>query len=242
MQPPAHRKPSPEQEEYWRVAALERELFIANLDLVLEHERDILSCDEYFFCRPEFTHYGVYSNGHINVGTLLLGWRDGLFIDKCQAVLGPRKEKYSCGGKSYVYRFGGLLSRTGWGGFCTSCGNTEFVWDGTLTFERMHLASSANKQFKDRVEGLEEYEGQNFSFGKEALVLARKTRPVTRSLVEMVTVPELVKELQAGEIRGATGKDKTLLKEYLTIENGEGMLVRKIKLIESQKKEKELEK
>ena len=71
MQPPAHRKPTPEQEEYWRISTAERDLFFANLDLVLAHERDILSCDEYFFCRPEFTHYGVLSNGHINVGTLL---------------------------------------------------------------------------------------------------------------------------------------------------------------------------
>jgi hypothetical protein len=70
-------------------------LFFDNLDLILAHEQSILSCDEYFFCRPEFT---------------------------------------------------GLRS-----GFCQACGQTDFVWDGTLTWERMRFASSVNRQFKDRV-------------------------------------------------------------------------------------------
>ncbi|MBY0552045.1 MAG: hypothetical protein K2W95_32475 [Candidatus Obscuribacterales bacterium] len=234
MQPPAHRPPTPEQLEHWRVSSLEHELFFANLDLILDHERDILSCDEYFFCRPAFTHYGVYSNSHINVGTLLLGWRHGILIDTCRGVLGPRKEHYVCGGKAYVYRFGGLLSRTGWGGFCSACRGSEFFWDGTLTWLRWDFAASSNRQFKDRVTEVEEYEGRNFSFGPVSLVPAIKTRKVTRSLVEVLSVGDLMNELISKTIRPATPRDKSLLTDFLIVEHGEKEEREMIKVIRNQ--------
>ena len=232
MQPPAHRKPTPEQEEYWRISTAERDLFFANLDLVLAHERDILSCDEYFFCRPEFTHYGVLSNGHINVGILLLGWRHGIFIDRCRAVLGARKARYECGGKSYVYRFGGLLSGTGWRGFCQSCGLTEFVWDSSQTYQRMQFASSINRQYRERIEEIEEYDGTSFSFGAEPLIATKKTRKRVRSLVEKLSVAELLNELKTGKIRQATPRERSLLDEVLVIEDGEGKTIEKVRLLE----------
>jgi hypothetical protein len=231
MPPHAHRPPTPEQREHWRLSALQFALFFPNLNLILAHERDILSCDDYFFCRPEFSGYGIYSSAHINVGTLLLGWRHGLFIDTCRAQLGLRKEKYSCGGKSYVYHFGGLLSGTGWSGYCSSCGNHKFVWESTLTHLRMNFASSANRHFKDRVEDLEEFEGTNFSFGPEALVPAIKTRKVTRSLVEIVSIPDLVNELQTGCIRPPTAKSKTLLTKFLHVDYGENRTSETIQII-----------
>lgn len=85
----------------------------------------------------------------------------------------------------------------------------------------MNFASSANRQFKDRVVEVEEFEGTNFSFGSEALLPAIKTRKVTRSLVEIVSVPDLVNELRTGRIRPPTLKDKTLLTKFLHVEYGE---------------------
>jgi len=117
MQPPAHRPPTPEQLEAWRLTSLEHKLFFDNFDLVLAHGIDILKRDEYFFCQTRFSHYGVMSNAYMNVGTLLLGWRHEILIDRC------RNCADNC--KSYVYCFGSLLSRTGWAGYCTNLQRKE---------------------------------------------------------------------------------------------------------------------
>jgi hypothetical protein len=231
MNPPAHRPPTPAQEEHRRLSSEEHELFFENLDLVLQHEKAILLCDEYFFCTPEFAGYGLYSNFSLNVGTLLLGWRHGIFIDTCQKMLGPRKEKYTCGGKVYVNRFGGLLSGTGWGGFCQSCKNIDFVWDGTLTWIRWEFGRSSNKQFKNYVDETEEYKTSKFSFADPALVPVIKTRPVRRWLVKALSVAELIDELKNNRARPATPKDKTRLIEFLTVNHGEKAPSEKIKLI-----------
>ena len=123
MQPPARRPPDPWQIERTRIRKLERRLFFQNLDLIIAHEADILRCDEYFFCRPAFAgHYLMYLSGHINVGTLLLGWRTGILLDECRSKLGVRKSYYSCIGTAHVYHFGGRGSGMSWSGFCRTCG------------------------------------------------------------------------------------------------------------------------
>ena len=73
-----------------------------------------------FVALPLPGHYLMYLSGHINVGTLLLGWRTGILLDKCRSKLGVRKSYYSCIGTAHVYHFGGRGSGTSWSGFLSS--------------------------------------------------------------------------------------------------------------------------
>lgn len=56
---------------------------------------------------------------------------------------------------------------------------------------------------------------------------------VKSPLVAAVSVSELIEELQAGRIRNPTPKDKTLLREFLIVEHGEGVALQTVKLIGS---------
>lgn len=186
------------------------QLFFANLQLIVAHEADILRCDEYFFCRPEFSTYGISCfSSYINVGTLLLGWRKGILIEPCRLVAGARKAKYSCSGRAYVFRFGGLASGTGWTGFCPTCGGSGRRMDGCRTMERVRFVGAINDTYKDWAEGLElEYfPSQKFSFGEPSIVPSPSARMKRTKLplVAAVSVEQLIEELQSGRIRKPTG-------------------------------------
>lgn len=203
--------PSAGQLEYWQKVKTDRELFFSNFDLILAHQQDILACDQYFFCRPAFAGYGIYCSKSITLGTLLLGWRSGILIEPCpimvrDASLKPAKE-VSCGGKSYVYHFGGLPSGTGWLGYCTSCGGSQFTFDKQLPRQRQRFefARQADSKFRDWAEGLEleHFPTCQFSFAEPAIVPATKARIrwVKLPLVEAVNLEQLIKELRKGPIR-----------------------------------------
>jgi hypothetical protein len=78
------------------------ELFRDHLPLILEHERDILGCADYFFCPLEFAYCSwawVGGDGPLYLGYLFLGWRDRSFTGVCPA----------CGGTVLVTSFGGSI-------------------------------------------------------------------------------------------------------------------------------------
>jgi hypothetical protein len=211
MKPSTHRPPTPAQIEHRRVSDLERTEFFDNLELILTHEEDILLCEDYFFCRSNFANYGVYSHGDINVGTLLLGWRDGIFIDHCRSG--------GCNGKSYVYKFGGLLSGTGWSGYCSKCGNTKFVWESTHTMARMRFAYCSNQQFKDHIKAIQNFRVNTTYFGVPDFDPEMKTKKVARSAANVISMPELISELQSDRIRKPTPGMESLIEEFLTVDN-----------------------
>src|SRR5690606_37041888 len=97
---------------------------------------------------------------------------------------------------------------------------------------RMQFASSINRQYRERVEEIEEYDGTAFSFGAEPLITTKKTRKRVCSLVENLSVTEVLNELKTGKIRQATPREKSLLDEVLVIEDGEGKTIEKLRLLE----------
>ncbi len=196
----------------------EQDIFFSNLELVLSHEADILASDDYFFCKPTFASFALGGTVQIRLGTLLVGWRTGDLIDKCPIITETRAP---CGGKSFVFRFGGLFSGTGWRGYCTTCKKSQFTWEGSKTMDRIGFVSTFNDLLKSAVEETEQYETTVYSLKDDAIVPAVKERKVTRSLVPEVTTFDLIEELKSGKSRKPTAKDKTLLPEFITIGGGD---------------------
>ena len=209
MQPASHRPPSAGQLEYWHKVKTERRLFFSNFELILAHQQDILDCDEYFFCRPAFACYGIYCSKSMPLGTLILGWRNGILLEPCPILvpddsMKPQKQ-LPCGGKSYIYHFGGMPSGTGRLGYCISCDGSQFTYDKQLPRQRFDFANQAEKQFKDWAEGLEleHFRTSKFSFAEPAIVptTGARMRWIKLPLVEAVSVEQLIKELRKGRIR-----------------------------------------
>jgi len=229
MKPPAHKPFTRWQIESTRLASHERHLFFDNLDLLLTNEQAILSVDEYFFCRPIFATYGVYFSRPIVLGTLLLGWRDGILRDYCCTKLGQRSDGYTSGGTSHVYFFGGISSGTKSAGYCTTCGSLHTV-NRHLIFERMAF----QEQCRDWTEvlQLEHYPAFKFSFGEPARVptTEAKMRKLKAPLIKAMSVAELINELLAGNPREATASDRRLLPEHVLVKNGDRSGLKKIKL------------
>jgi len=237
MQPPARRAPCPVQIERARLVRQERDFFFSNLNLLLDNEQTILSVDEYFFCQPSFARGGrPMCSSSLNLGTLLLGWRTQLFIDICQNALGQRQDRAICGGRAFVYFFAGPMSGTGWSGYCPNCKGGNFTWNNSRTNERADFVSAANQQFQNWSEGLEFdfYPSFKFSFGNPARVpsIEAKMRKVKRPLVNGVSTYELVDELKSGCVRPPTPSDKTLLREFLILKQGD-LEPAKIKLLDT---------
>lgn len=233
--PPAHRVPSLEQIESARLAKQDIGVFFSNLDVLLAAEQTILSCDQYFFCRPPFATYGIYGSKQITLGALLIGWRLGILRDFCCTKLGPRTDKYSIGGTSHVYHFGGLSSGPKSVGFCTTCKGYKRSYN-KLIFERMTFVESIQEQCKDWVEGLEITHSPptKYNFVVPAIVpsSAGRLRRTKLFLVEAVTVKQLVAELTTGNIRAPTSKDKTLLPKKVFVKCDGNSAVKAINLIE----------
>src|SRR5258706_7605501 len=62
------------------------QVFRDHLPLILDHERDILDCADYFFCPLDFAFCSwayVSGDGPLYLGYLLLGWRDGGLTAVC---------------------------------------------------------------------------------------------------------------------------------------------------------------
>lgn len=218
--PTAHRVPSPEQVESARLTRGEIDFFFSNLDLLLAHERAILLNDQYFFCRPSFASYGVYSSRSITLGTLLIGWRSGMLRDYCCTKLGLREDNYSSGGTSHVYHFGGMGSGTKSASFCTTCKCISYSYS-KLIFERMVFVESIQEQCRDWVDGLEleHFPTTRFSFSEPAIVQssAGRLKRTKLYLIEAATAAEVIEELKTGQIRAPTAKDTTLLPEFLNV-------------------------
>jgi hypothetical protein len=94
----------------------EFQVFSDNLAFILEHERGILNCADYFFCSADFSYCSwawVGGDGPLYLGYLLLGWRDGSLTGVCAAY----------GGTVLVTSFGGsvLSGSNSWAGVCESC-------------------------------------------------------------------------------------------------------------------------
>lgn len=174
----------------------ERELFEANIGLLLQHEPVILSCADYFFCPLSMSYCAVgfpgasILEGAFRLGHLLIGWRDGGFTDRCP----------TCSGEVLITAFGGIRSYW-WQALCLECNEwCRSVSSRDLFEQRKSFADSLVKSFPDRLEQWQEFDGFEFDW-VDGLRPARKTRWTERMLYNPAQFEELINELRSGRLR-----------------------------------------
>lgn len=172
------------------------QLFCDHLALILQHERDILSCADYFFCPLDFAFCSwpyVSGDGPLYLGYLLLGWRDRSLTADCA----------ECGGTVLVTMFGGsvLSGSNSWAGICESChAKQNGHWE---QFGRhVQFVITLRKRFPAEVCRWEEYDGVVFSWADNGLQPARKKRLIHRQFAKPVSLNVLIDELKSGNGSG----------------------------------------
>ena len=190
----------------------EFELFRDNLELILEHTDDILSCSEYFFCLPSFAFCSwpyVSGDGPLWLGYLLLGWQHRILIGGC-----PK-----CGDGVLVTAFGGspLSGSNSWGGICPICKRKRSGRWSNGIIEKMGFVSDLRKAYPDRIAEWEDYDGFVFSWGGSGLRPARKKRLVWKQVASPVTLELLVAELRSGDIRKGVAPNVSLLRNEMQV-------------------------
>ena len=198
-------------EENLQNGEIQLQILSDHLPLILEHERDILTCADYFFCPLDFAYCSwawVGSDGPLYLGYLLLGWRDGSLTGVCTA----------CGGIVLVTSFGGsiLSGSNWWSGICESChskkkGRWERL-DGRWQFVR-----NLRQRYPHEICEWEEYDGLIFSWGGNGLEPGRKKRLVHQPLAKPVSLNVLIDELKSGSIRVAKMPNVSLLKQDMKL-------------------------
>jgi hypothetical protein len=225
--PPANRPPSAVQIERARMVNEEYKLFFDNLDLILANEMVILSCDQYFFCRPEFSNFAQYITRPVALGALLLGWRHGILRERCCRNT-ERQGNRQQDGSAYIYFGGGPASHIWWRAYCPTCRRST-RHDGYEQFKmKDRFCVAAAQQAKDWTDELVvvRYHSAKFSWGEPAVVPTVSTKVVKRRtlLVEAVTVKQLIEALTARSIRPPTPRDRSLVLERVTWTNSDGQV------------------
>lgn len=179
---------SPEKEEAFS-------LFAENLDLIRTNSAKILETAEYFFCDLPFAWCSwpyVGGDGPLNLGFLLLGWQDGIFVEPCPG----------CGGKCLVTSFSGspLSGSNSWSGYCPDCktrsGNRDTVHKPF--YKKLDFVCELRKRFPQQLKRWEQYDGNKFSFGGNGLEPSLRKRMRTIELFEAITLPDVIEELRKG--------------------------------------------
>jgi len=98
----------------------EFQLLAENLNLLLEHEEEIMSQPRYFYCEMEDAFLSmpyISGDGLIPLGVLMLLWRGEVLKDVCS----------DCGGEVYIVGTGGspLSGNHSWWGCCRQCGKRQ---------------------------------------------------------------------------------------------------------------------
>ena len=187
------------------------ELFRDHLPLILEHERDILGCADYFFCPLEFAYCSwawVGGDGPLYLGYLFLGWKDRSFTGVCPA----------CGGTVLVTSFGGsiLSGSNGWSGICESC-HTKQIGRWEQLGNRWQFVRNLRQRYPHEICEWEEYDGEIFSWGGNGLQPGKKKRLVHQPLADPVSLSVLIGELKSGNARIAKMPNVSLLKQEMKL-------------------------
>jgi len=204
------------------VKTVELRLFQDNIYLILKHQLAIMSCSDYFFCRPSFSHCSIGAlgatvlAGPIRLGQLVIGWRHGSLIEQC-----PR-----CEGKVLITKFGSLLNsgRNWWTGLCLECQQ----WVGSFSSQqdkfqrRLKTASRILKRLPDQFVQCEHYAAYAFSWSGDGLQPVSKSRMVRKWLYNPVPFDVLIEDLRSGCLR--QGKPPI-------VATSQGQFERKFKLI-----------
>jgi len=187
------------------------QVFRDHLALILDHERDILKCADYFLCPLDFAFCSwawVGGDGPLYLGYLLLGWRDGRLTAKCA----------ECGGTVLITRFGGsiLSGSNGWTGICESCHSKQ---DGRWERlgDRWQFVRNLRQLYPHEICEWEEYDGLIFSWGGNGLQPGRKKRLVHKPLANPATLNVLIDELKSGNARVAKMPNVSLLKQEMKL-------------------------
>jgi hypothetical protein len=198
-------------EEKLQNGEIQFQILSDHLPLILQHERDILTCADYFFCPLDFAYCSwayVGGDGPLYLGYLLLGWRDRSLTGVCAA----------CGGKVLVTSFGGsiLSGSNGWSGICESCHSKQ-----QGRWEHFNVArdfvTNLRQRYPREICEWEEYEGLVFSWGGNGLEPGRKKRLVRQPLANPVSLNVLIDDLKSGSIRIAKMPNVSLLNQEMKL-------------------------
>ena len=187
------------------------QVFSDHLPLILQHERDILTCADYFFCPLDFAYCSwayVGGDGPLYLGYLLLGWRDRSLNGLCTA----------CGGTVLVTSFGGsiLSGSNSWSGICESCHSKQHGrWDHFNVAR--DFATNLRKRYPHEICEWEEYDGLIFSWGGNGLEPGHKKRLVHQALANPATLNALIDELKSGNVRVAKMPNVSLIKQEMKL-------------------------
>lgn len=188
----------------------EFQVFFDHLPLILDHERNILACADYFFCRLDFAYCSwawVGGDGPLYLGYLLLGWRDRL-TGVCPA----------CAGTVLVTSFGGsvLSGSNGWTGICQGCRSKQHGrWE--RLGDRWQFVRNLRQSHPHEICEWEEFDGQIFSWGDNGLQPGKKKRLVHKPLANPVSLNVLIEELKSGNVRIAKMPNVSLLRQEMKL-------------------------
>ncbi len=190
----------------------EFQLFSQNIDLILKHEQNILACRDYFFCSLPFAYSSwLYcsGDGQLFLGYLLLAWKTGQLTEQCP----------TCMGRVIVSSFSGspLTGRNSWSGLCLGCRQRQIGKESKNFLRRMEFIIELRKKFPAAVEQVEEYDGQEFTWGGNELKPVRKKKTIWKPVAEPVDLATLVKELNGHIRKGRPVNVHHLLKKKLEL-------------------------
>jgi hypothetical protein len=173
---------------------IQLQLFSDHLPLILEREREILNCADYFFCSLDFAFCSwawAGGDGPLYLGYLLLGWRDRL-TGVCPA----------CGDTVLVTSFGGsiLSGSNGWCGHCRGC-HTKQNGRWERLGDRWQFVRNLRQSHPHEICEWEEYDGLAFSWGGNGLQPGKKKSLLHRPLANPVNLTGLIEELKSGTVR-----------------------------------------
>jgi len=191
----------------------ELNLFIENMDLILENSNKILSCGEYFHCKLSFAYIGTiyFGGGYIPLGILIIGREEGILRDKC---LYCNNETLWIAGFSGGFSFG---SKWGVCEECkkfvvTNCKPSDYIEIWRKIVPIIH--SYPSWQIVEV-----EKEVAHFSWSKGVVYKKKKVKEKI-NFYKSVKLQELVRELREGKKRKCkelihSFKDTPTLKELL---------------------------
>jgi hypothetical protein len=189
------------------------QLFSKNIALILDNQQKILETASYFFCQPCFAMCSwpyVNGDGVLSLGYLLLGWRSGNLVEVCS----------NCsGGKVLITSFAGspLSGRNSWTGICYSCCQKQGGEHSSAFRQWVDFILKLRQTFPATVEQIEEYQGQEFTWGGNGLKPVTKRRIVSKPVAKSVVLELLIAELKAGNIRHQRPISISLLKRPIEL-------------------------
>ncbi len=188
------------------------ELFCRYIDLLLQYRKTILNCGDYFFCHLPFAAASfpyLQGDGPLVLGHLVFGWEQNILIEQCPA----------CERKVLITSFAGspLSGSNSWTGLCLSCRQKQSDKHSSAFRQWVDLILKLRQTFPAKVEQIEEYQGEEFTWGGSGLAPASKKRIVQVPVANPVTFAILIDELKTCNARSGNPVNVLLLKKCLEL-------------------------